>query len=281
MRIIAVLAVNAALTGQAIAQDRSQAVGKVLPALALVIAPQTNNKDMASTGTAFCFWSTTSKSYFVTNKHVIEGGSEILLQPYALSTTVNHGTLFKARVFPSSLLYADADLAVLVIDVGNIPQVVFEEDEPSIGQSIGIAGYPSFRFEPPNSPSDITPSAHFGTINSVAFADMNYVEFDAVADHGNSGGPLFDAHTGFVKGVVTLGIQSKTSKAVQNNLALKIVASYVGTVFLPSNNHSSTGTQTEFPCRKYDLGTMRIETTIPALNLQNRQKFCSLPDASP
>jgi S1-C subfamily serine protease len=198
VRIIAVLALAAAFTGQTVAQDRSQAVGKVLPALALVIAPQTNNKDMVSTGTAFCFWSTTSKSYFVTNKHVIEGGSEILLQPYALSTTVNHGTLFKARLFPSSLLYSDADLAGLVIDVGNIPQVLFEEVEPSIGQSIGIAGYPSFRFEPPNSPSDIT-SAHFGTINSVAFADMNYVEFDAVADHGNSGRPLFDAHTGFVK----------------------------------------------------------------------------------
>lgn len=46
------------------------------------------------------------------------------------------------------------------------------------------------------------------------------IEFDALTDHGNSGGPLFDASTGLVWGVVTLGIQSQTSEAVQNNLAI-------------------------------------------------------------
>ncbi len=231
-------------------------------------------------------WSTPSKSYFLTNRHVIEGASQVLLKLEALEKPGAPAALLKGRVYPrkspnpgkddTDYLLLDQDLAVLLVDVGRVPYVTLlggleAFNATKAGQAIGIAGFPSFRFEPPNNTADVRPSVHFGTINSLPYSSNQYIEYDAIADHGNSGGPMFDRSTGIVYGVVTLGIPSKTSKAVQNNLAINSInlTAYLYTLKLPSLQRSrEEGTKADIPCVTYN-----------PLRDASGLWWCSLPDA--
>src|ERR1039457_5283507 len=66
----------------------------------------------------------------------------------------------------------------------------------------------------------LAPSLHLGTLSAL-IAGGALLEYDAQTDHGNSGGPLFDAQTGAVYGIVTWG-NTGVSGAVQNNIAISI-----------------------------------------------------------
>jgi hypothetical protein len=206
------------------------AAQKVMISIA-VIATKLDDKGKFEMGTGFCIYSDQKQSYFLTNHHVVAAAgwdgdkAEVFVKPNTPTTKnkvfVGH---VKAR-HPPFFISEDNptyDLSVVIIDVGNIPPLTVRTDEMPIGREIGIAGYPSFKLDNAGSIEEMQPSAHFGHINGNAIYQgaFDLVEFDAVADHGNSGGPLFDV-TGMVRGVVTLGIQSRTSKAVQNNLAIK------------------------------------------------------------
>jgi hypothetical protein len=126
---------------------------------------------------------------------------------------------------------ASDDLAVVVVDVGRVPFLTFYIEQPEPGQEIGIGGFPSFQLNSARDVHDINPSFHFGSINSLPAT--GYIQFDALTDHGNSGGPLFGRRTGMVYGVVTLIVQSDTAKAVQNNLALANQLSFLDYLWLP------------------------------------------------
>jgi S1-C subfamily serine protease len=182
--------------GTAQAQDTAATTRAIFSSLALVIDVRTDGG--VSTGTAFCIYSTKFKSYFLTNQHVIDNSKELLLRPPGYWRFMN------GRVFPRER-YESLDLAVVVIDVGDIPSVTLfgslsDWVLPREGFPIGIAGYPSFRFQGVNGLDNVQPSVHFGTINARTGI---YFEFDAVTDHGNSGGPIFDAKSGKIAGVVT------------------------------------------------------------------------------
>ena len=248
---------------------------RILPTLALIIGRMPNS---TSSGTGFCIWSNASKSYFLTNQHVIEGASEVLLRLQAFELPRSKA-LVKGRVYPRGSLYLEfgmhdpslnQDLAVIVVDVGRVPYITFQVDQPKAGRAIGIAGFPSFRFEPPNNTQSVSPSVHFGTVNSLP-GTSSYLEFDAVADHGNSGGPMFDRTTGLVYGVVTLGIPSKTSPAVQNNLAISSnsVALFLRAMMMARASVSKlSGKLEDIPCMS--------RTGKDALR---ERAWCSLPDA--
>lgn len=205
------------------------AARKVMISIA-VIATKLDDKGNFELGTGFCIYSDQKQSYFLTNHHVVAAAgwdgdkAEVLVKP---NTPTTKNKVFVGHVkaaHPSFLTSKDNptnDLSVVIIDVGNIPPLTVRTDELPIGREIGIAGYPSFKLDTADSIEEIQPSAHFGHINGNAIyqGGFNLVEFDALADHGNSGGPLFDV-TATVRGVVTLGIPSRTSNAVQNNLAI-------------------------------------------------------------
>jgi S1-C subfamily serine protease len=257
-------------------QDNVKTTETIFSSLALVVNNQTNGE--TSTGTAFCVYSTKFKSYFITNRHVIENSKEILVRPP--QSVDPHGPwrlasdFVKARTYPRPPGYSgvsDLDLAVIVIDAGGIPSVSFDFYMPGViwvdaleGASIGIAGYPSFRFMGATL-QDVRPSVHFGTLN--AFSDI-YIEYDAVTDHGNSGGPLFSMKRGHILGVVTLGVSSNTSSRVQNNLAIhaKYVINFLRESYVPFYEYEPNSAKVlpEIPC-KWDH--------------PHKQKFCSLPDA--
>jgi S1-C subfamily serine protease len=165
---------------QATGQDATVTVKKILPSLALIVA--TTDSPNAELGTGFCFWSTPTKSYVLTNRHVIEGAKEILVRPQGTSEFTQQKIFYKGRAYPVKGPYADPghlrlpedqDLRVVVIDVGNTPRVTLSFREPELGQPIGIAGFPSFQFEVAGAADGATPSVHFGSVNS--FPESRYI----------------------------------------------------------------------------------------------------------
>ncbi len=234
-------------------------------------------------GTAWCFWSTASKSYYITNHHVVLEDREVYLLPEFLAEGISPPPVVKGRVYPVTAPYkdpirglaADIDLRVIVIDVGRAPHLTLSQWNPDLGGSIGIAGYPSFQVDVAGSNKRVNPSVHFGTANS--FPDQ-YIEFDALADHGNSGGPLFDRRTGFVYGTVDLGVPSKTSQSVQNNLAIdaNTLSWFLDQLRLPYVNHGPVmGTFTMESCNSSPLSRTRYLTASPLAD----NWWCALPDA--
>src|SRR5215470_3785661 len=79
-------------------QDNAKLTQTIFSSLALVINNQTNGEK--SSGTAFCVYSTKFKSYFITNRHVIENSKEILVRPWVLLPGVLVPDFVKARTYP-------------------------------------------------------------------------------------------------------------------------------------------------------------------------------------
>jgi S1-C subfamily serine protease len=260
MRTMVTLLLMLASVGAAQSQGRETVTRKVLQSIALIVAPHPDGT--ISVGSGFSFWSTPTKTYFLTNYHVVvdvgSANANVLVKPNfsELKDKTFSGNLLVAPTSPLAMqarglvcekpLCSDPsgtenDLAVVVIDIGNIPTLSFiDELDTPVGRDIGVAGYPSFKVT--RDMRTTNPSVHFGTINSyydpVGLGLGGMIEFDALTDHGNSGGPLFEASTGLVRGVVTLAVPSVSSRAVQNNLAIApfdILHSFFILVQIPHN----------------------------------------------
>jgi len=180
------------------------AFSRVRQSLAIVAASDAKG---VSTGTAFCIASDDKRSYFLTNAHVV-GADDVVF----LRLDIDH-QIYKGFVLRTSI--APLDAAVIEIQKGNVPALSLSRTRPQPGASIAIAGYPLIQLQ-----TDLQPSVHAGIVNDVVSGF--YIEHDAVTDHGNSGGPLFDPQTGVVYGIVTAFIPSQTARAVQNNLAIVV-----------------------------------------------------------
>lgn len=145
-------------------------------------------------------------NYLVTNNHVIQVSSArkivlrgVLDDGYSNSLNLTFGHL----EFKSMLVDGDPeggwDFAILKIvhpDFNAIPALSLSESENiTIGSQIALFGY---QFEQPNL------SMHIGYISSQYHkAGVHYLQLDSSVNHGNSGGPLIDADTGSVIGIVT------------------------------------------------------------------------------
>jgi hypothetical protein len=176
--------------------------------LAVVAAADGND---VSLGTAFCVQSDSKRSYFLTNAHVVKDNDVVYLR------LESDHQVYKGFVLRTSV--APLDAAVIEIEKAGVPALSLSRERPQPGTAIAIAGYPSIQLQ-----TDMEPSVHAGIVNDIV-SDY-YIEHDAVTDHGNSGGPLFDPQTGLVYGIVTSFVPSQTARAVQNNLA--IVADQAG-----------------------------------------------------
>jgi hypothetical protein len=191
--------------------DTSAIYASVEPSLALVISRE--GKKIGA-GTAFCIGSHDNVAYFLTNRHVLGNDTfpRVVLQSDPTS-------LLHAQVVRKATL----DAVVLAVYNEKCSALTLSATAPSVGTSIGIAGFPDFQLR--ISEDDLTkasPSFHEGSVSSV-LAGGGVIEYDAQTDLGNSGSPLFDMQTGVVYGLV-MGVNTGATGALQNNLAIAIGA---------------------------------------------------------
>ena len=119
------------------------------------------------------------KSYIVTNNHVVDGASELIV------------SLSDGRSLPGKLVGADAltDLAVVQVDDGNLPTADFgDSDATVVGESVIAIGNP-MGLEFQGSVTSGVVSALNRTLGD-GDARIKLVQTDAAINPGNSGGAL-------------------------------------------------------------------------------------------
>lgn len=131
----------------------------------------------------------------VTADHVVEGASAI---DVIVGSDVRRR--YRAKVLQHDHL---ADVAVLEISIGGL-RALRLASRATIQEGMGIAaiGYPRAASEFERVDGDaLRPSIHAGILSAIRLNGEIY-QFDAAVDHGDSGGPVIDAKTGSVIGIV-------------------------------------------------------------------------------
>lgn len=120
-----------------------------------------------------------SDGYIVTNNHVVEGASQIIV------------TLKDERELPARVIGRDeaTDLAVLKVEGTNFPYVEFESGaKPRVGDWVIAVG----------NPFGLGGTATAGIVSAygrnVGDQYVDYLQIDAPINRGNSGGPTFDIY---------------------------------------------------------------------------------------
>ncbi len=125
--------------------------------------------------------------YILTNEHVVENATEIVV------------TMTSGKKRPAQIIGTDpmSDVALLKIDMENLPKVVFgNSDQIILGEWAIAVGNPFGLFEI-NNRATVTVGVisalnrDFGEMNGRVYQDM--IQTDASINHGNSGGPLANA----------------------------------------------------------------------------------------
>jgi serine protease Do len=125
--------------------------------------------------------------YIVTNNHVVDHASEV-------TVTTAEGKSMSAKVIGVD---SKTDLALLKAEGGNFPYVTFAAHTPRVGDWVIAVGNP---FGLGGTVTAGIVSARGRDIGSGPYDD--FLQIDAPVNHGNSGGPTFDAE-GEVVGVNT------------------------------------------------------------------------------
>jgi S1-C subfamily serine protease len=181
---------------------------RIRPSLAIIYSK--SDKQRAA-GTGFCIYSDATHSDFLTNSHVLVGNDVIV--------EVSDGGMYIGRVLRRGAMPLDA--AVVEITRGSIKALTLATALPRPGTQIAVAGFPSVHLS-----TDRKPSIHLGSVNSVIGDNGMYIEHDALTDHGNSGGPLFDQKTGIVYGINTFSIASRSDATIENYFAIAVPATF-------------------------------------------------------
>jgi serine protease Do len=172
-------------------------------------AEPANSRATFASGTAFFV---APHGALLTNHHVIEGCRWIGI--------ISDGALHPAVPVADN---ADLDLAVIRSDLDNDSVAVFAAQTPVIGDDNFVAGYPLL---------DKLWSLNFtnGIVSAVSPAgDQELLQTTAAVQHGNSGGPMFDA-SGHVAGIVVPKLKDEAAENV--NFAIK---AGIATAFLSAS----------------------------------------------
>ncbi len=151
--------------------------------------------------------------YIVTNNHVIDRATKI-------EVTLNNNKSYEAEVVGAD---ANSDIALLKIDVENLPYLAFgDSDNAKIGEWVLAVGNPF------NLTSTVTAGIVSAKARSLSVAkNQSFIQTDAAVNPGNSGGALVNTN-GDLIGINT-AITSQTgsyvgySFAVPSNIAKKVV----------------------------------------------------------
>ena len=213
------------------AQDLMSSVAKVKQSIVLVgTFKATNSPRFTLRGTGFVIG---DGNFAVTNAHVIPEGQEkdpeskIVIQ---IRTGQNE---LQARVATIVEIDKLRDLALLQFDGAAVPKLTLRDsDTVREGQSIAFMGFPiggALGFSPVthrgiiSSITAITPpSSNSSQLNARNVASLrsgvfNVFQLDATAYPGNSGGPMFDADTGEVIGVINMVFVKGTKESALTN----------------------------------------------------------------
>jgi serine protease Do len=169
--------------------------------------------------------------YIVTNSHVVENGRNIRVKLAATPDELKGKmSLLKpqGKTVPAKVVGVDreSDLAVLKIDVGNLPHLPLGDSEAlRQGQLVLAFG----------NPLGLESSVSMGVVSSIARQirtddPMVYIQTDAPINPGNSGGPLVDSE-GRVVGINTFILsQSGGSEGIGFAVPANIVKNVVGQI---------------------------------------------------
>lgn len=127
--------------------------------------------------------------YILTNNHVVQAGDEIAV------------ALTDGRRVPAHLVGADpdTDLAVLKVDIQNLPSITFGHSETlRVGDVVLAIG----------NPFDVGQTVTMGIVSALGRTNLgintleNFIQTDAAINQGNSGGALVDSN-GLLIGINT------------------------------------------------------------------------------
>ena len=180
-----------------------------------------NPVESQGVGSGVIFKNDGGKSYIVTNNHVVDGASELIV------------SLSDGRSLPGKLVGADAltDLAVVQVDDGNLPTADFgDSDATVVGESVIAIGNP-MGLEFQGSVTSGVVSALNRTLGD-GDARIKLVQTDAAINPGNSGGALVNMDGKVIaNGVEGMGL-AIPSNAVQNVISAIMEKGYVPRPYL-------------------------------------------------
>lgn len=203
---------------------------KTYPTSSSNVGGSNTNQGSSWTGTGFAL----KNGYIVTNNHVVDGASSILVQGIN-GTTVE----YKAEVVAVD---KNNDLALIRINdyrfdgFGSIPYSI-KETLCDVGSDVFVLGYPltSYMGEEIKLTNGIISS------RSGYQGDITTYQISAPVQPGNSGGPMFDKN-GNVVGVVNAGIPGaeNVGYAIKTSYLCNLINSSVSSAIIPRNNTIST-----------------------------------------
>ena len=199
---------------------------KTYPTSSSNVGGSNTNQGSSWTGTGFAL----KNGYIVTNNHVVDGASSILVQGIN-GTTVE----YKAEVVAVD---KNNDLALIRINdyrfdgFGSIPYSI-KETLCDVGSDVFVLGYPltSYMGEEIKLTNGIISS------RSGYQGDITTYQISAPVQPGNSGGPMFDKN-GNVVGVVNAGIPGaeNVGYAIKTSYLYNLINSSVSSTIIPRNN---------------------------------------------
>ncbi len=211
--------------------DVLDAIARVKPSVVIVgTFKATNSPRFNMRGTGFVAG---DGNLAVTNAHVIPDGAEV--DPDAKIVVQVRIGQNELQMRQATVLEIDKqhDLALLQFEGPSVPKLVLRDsDTVREGQSIAFMGFPiggALGFSPVTHRgivSSITaialPTANSQQLNARTIASLRSGSFDifqldATAYPGNSGGPMFDADSGEVLGVINMVFIKGTKESALTN----------------------------------------------------------------
>ena len=137
----------------------------------------------------------TADGYILTNYHVVQTGA---VRGWPLAVVTFSGDTYQAQLVGAE---TDSDLAVLKIEADGLsPAVLGDSDALAVGQRVYAVGDPLGELNFSMTRGVVSARDRLITTGENTLANM--LQFDAAVNHGNSGGPVYNAY-GQVVGVTT------------------------------------------------------------------------------
>ncbi len=201
----------------------STAVGKIYNAV-VMIENYTSNNNLYGTGSGFVYKTDDQYGYIITNHHVIENGSRIVV------------VLANDEEVEGKVLGSDPylDLAVVRIDKANVLQVATlgSSESAALGDTVFTVGAPlGYEYRGSVTKGTLSGKNRMVSVevnNSEDFI-MSVIQVDAAINPGNSGGPLLNVN-GEVIGINSLKLVQDEIEGMGFAISIEDAMQYIPTL---------------------------------------------------